>query len=97
MCFQVPCGVHFKYSYFMKKGDNSSNNLVWRPGPDFSLSVPNVSKENEVVVVRDSWLRTRIDRLPAPSWGSWMLDLDLVEHCFKHRVPQASVQGNAQC
>lgn len=90
---KVPCGVHFKYSYFMKKGDNSSNNLVWRPGPDFSLSVPNVSKENEVVVVRDSWLRTRIDRLPAPSWGSWMLDLDLVEHCFKHRVPQASVQG----
>ncbi|KAJ0989715.1 hypothetical protein J5N97_008071 [Dioscorea zingiberensis] len=90
---KVPCGIHFKYSYFMKKENQSSCNLVWRQGPSVSLSIPNVSVENQVIVVRDSWLRNRIDRLPAPSWGSWMVNLDLIEHQIKHRVSQASFPG----
>ncbi|KAL0904684.1 hypothetical protein M5K25_026818 [Dendrobium thyrsiflorum] len=74
---KVPNGSHFKYNYFLKNKKPLAGGLIWRPGPEFSLSVPLGNKEQEEVVVRDSWMRTRLGRYPNPSWGSWMLDIEL--------------------
>ncbi|KAK1315689.1 hypothetical protein QJS10_CPA05g02007 [Acorus calamus] len=71
---QVPCGMTFKYSYFIKDEENPSCEIIWRSGPDFSLSVPLLRKRNKKFVVRDLWMRTRINRSLAPVWGSWMDD-----------------------
>ncbi|KAK8914566.1 hypothetical protein KSP39_PZI023952 [Platanthera zijinensis] len=83
----VSSGNHFKYNYFLKNKKQLENDLIWRPGPTFSLSIP-LENEEEDIVVRDSWMRTRLGRWPIPSWGSWMLDMDLpVGH--GHHINQA--------
>lgn len=74
---KVPNGSYFKYNYFLKNKEPLTDGLIWRPGPEFSLSVPLENKEHEEVVVRDSWMRTKLGRWPNPSWGSWMLDMEL--------------------
>ncbi|XP_073098580.1 ribonuclease E/G-like protein, chloroplastic isoform X2 [Elaeis guineensis] len=79
----VPCGIHFKYNYFIREEKKPSCDRIWRPGPEFSLSVPFVGKENDVIVVRDSWMRTRVQKLPVPSWGSWMVDINLPKNHIK--------------
>ncbi|KAK1267928.1 hypothetical protein QJS04_geneDACA006732 [Acorus gramineus] len=71
---QVPCGMNFKYSYFIKDEENPSCEIIWRSGPDFSLSVPLLRKRNKKFVVRDLWMKTRINRSLVPLWGSWMDD-----------------------
>lgn len=74
---KVPCGIQFKYNYFIVEENKPLHDLVWRAGPEFSLSIPSISKENEVLVVRDSWMRNKVHELPAPSWGSWLMDVNL--------------------
>ncbi|KAI0488767.1 hypothetical protein KFK09_028606 [Dendrobium nobile] len=74
---KVPNGSHLKYNYFLKNKKPLAGGLIWRPGPAFSLSVPLGNKEQEEIVVRDSWMRTRLGSCPNPSWGSWMLDIEL--------------------
>lgn len=69
---QVPNGTHFKYTYFLKNKKTLTGDLIWRSGPQFSLSVPLDNEERKEVLVRDSWMRTRLRRWPNPSWGSWM-------------------------
>lgn len=87
---KVPCGIHFKYNYFIKKKNQPCCGLVWRPGPEFSISIPLVSRENEVIVVRDSWMKTIIQRLPVPSWGSWLVDIELPDCHFNQGCHQIS-------
>ncbi|XP_026658518.2 ribonuclease E/G-like protein, chloroplastic isoform X2 [Phoenix dactylifera] len=92
----VPCGIHFKYNYFIREEKKPSCDLIWRPGPEFSMSVPFVGKENDVIVVRDSWMRTRIQRLPVPSWGSWMVDINLPQNHLKPAHRRALSTGRRE-
>lgn len=39
---KVPYGVHFKYNYFVREEKVSSSDIIWRPGPEYSLSIPSV-------------------------------------------------------
>ncbi|KAL5981925.1 hypothetical protein ACLOJK_015992 [Asimina triloba] len=71
---KVPCGSNFKYNYFVKGDKLPFCNLVWRSGPEFSLSVPLRFTRNGKIMVRDSWMKTALQRLPVPTWGSWMED-----------------------
>eukprot|EP00268_Persea_americana_P014871 TRINITY_DN16702_c0_g1_i1.p1 TRINITY_DN16702_c0_g1~~TRINITY_DN16702_c0_g1_i1.p1 ORF type:complete len:1018 (+),score=222.02 TRINITY_DN16702_c0_g1_i1:163-3216(+) len=73
----VPCGVNFKYNYFIKEEKWPSCDLLWRSGPEFSLSVPHQCncEQPEKIMVRDSWMNTRIKRLLVPPWGSWMEEM----------------------
>lgn len=68
--------------------------IIWRPGPEFSLSVPIVGNEDEVIVVRDFWMSIRIQGPPVPTWGSWMLDVDLPYSQPKHGNNPALSAGN---
>lgn len=85
----VPCGIHFKYNYFIReeiqpsRGLKHYHDLIWKPGPEFSLSIPFAGRGNDVIVVRDSWMRTRAQKLPVPSWGSWMVETDVPENHVK--------------
>ncbi|KAG0498341.1 hypothetical protein HPP92_003032 [Vanilla planifolia] len=74
---EVPYGIHFKYNYFLKSKEETSYELIWRPGPEYLLLVPLQTVEAEAILVRDSWLRTRLGSWPILSWGSWMLDREL--------------------
>ncbi|XP_042498170.1 ribonuclease E/G-like protein, chloroplastic isoform X1 [Macadamia integrifolia] len=74
---KVPCGMNFKYNYFIKGDKWSSSHLIWRPGPETSLSVPQTSKLKEKIVVRDSWMTFCTQRHQVQSWGSWIW-----ESCF---------------
>ncbi|KAF8409769.1 hypothetical protein HHK36_005848 [Tetracentron sinense] len=69
---KVPCGVNFKYNFFVKGDKWPYCDIIWRPGPEFSLSVPLPRKQNRKIVVRDSWMTVRTERPPLHSWGSWM-------------------------
>lgn len=74
---QVPCGINFKYNYFIKEEKWPSCDLLWRSGPEFSLSVPHQCncEQPEKIMVRDSWMNTRIEKLLVPPWGSWMEEM----------------------
>nr|CAB3482687.1 unnamed protein product [Digitaria exilis] len=78
----VPYGVHFKYNYFIREEEGSYSNIIWRPGPDYSLSIPFVSGEKKVIVVKDLWMKTSMAGLPAPSWGSWLMEAGSLEGDF---------------
>ncbi|CAL9107737.1 unnamed protein product [Musa acuminata var. zebrina] len=93
---KVPCGIHFKYNYFIKDKKQRSRDPVWRLGPEFSLSIPSRGGENEVIVVRDCWMRTRIQGPPVPSWGSWMLDVDFPDNHIMHESYRASSAGELE-
>lgn len=47
-----------------------------------------------MIVVRDCWMRTRIQGPPVPSWGSWMLDVDFPDNHIMHESYRASSAGN---
>lgn len=87
---KVPCGFHFKYNYFVKEEKQPYHDPVWRAGPEFSLSVPVFMRENEVILVRDSWMRTSLQRVPAPFWELWDGQLDLPKQHLRHVSYQAS-------
>lgn len=68
----VPCGVNFKYNYFVREKTWPSCNVTWRPGPEFSLSVPATVKQDRKIMVRDSWTKFNTERSPDHLWGSWI-------------------------
>lgn len=77
----MPYGVHFKYNYFVRE-EGSCSDIIWRPGPDYSLSIPSVSRKKQVIVVKDLWMKTSVAGLPAPSWGSWLMEAGSLEGDF---------------
>ncbi|CAK7349156.1 unnamed protein product [Dovyalis caffra] len=68
----IPSGVNFKYNYFVKEETWPSCNVLWRTGPEFSLSVPVTVKQNRKIMVRDSWTKFNTERSPDYVWGSWI-------------------------
>ncbi|KAL6140309.1 hypothetical protein ACLB2K_058609 [Fragaria x ananassa] len=64
---EIAGGVNFKYNYFIKREEWPSCDIIWRPGPELSLSVPLPVKGGKIVV-RDSWMRTTMS--PIHPWGS---------------------------
>ncbi|KAK9285682.1 hypothetical protein L1049_024881 [Liquidambar formosana] len=69
---KIACGINFKYNFFIKGDTWPSCDIIWKPGPEFSLSVPLPGKQDREIVVRDSWMRFNTKRLPAHIEGSWM-------------------------
>ncbi|KAJ6806790.1 ribonuclease E/G-like protein, chloroplastic isoform X1 [Iris pallida] len=94
---KVPCGLHFKYNYFIKEEKQPSHDPVWRSGPEFSLSIPVFIRENEVIMVRDSWMRTSLQRVPAPLWELWDGHVDLPKQHLEHVSYQASAGNLTYC
>ncbi|KAM0905390.1 hypothetical protein ACQ4PT_017414 [Festuca glaucescens] len=76
---KVPYGVHFKYNYFVREEKGSSNDIIWRPGPECSLSIPSVSQKKHVILVKDLWMKTSVAGIHPPSWGSWLMEADFHE------------------
>ncbi|KAI3964794.1 hypothetical protein MKW92_049274 [Papaver armeniacum] len=74
---KVPCGANFKYNYFIRGDKWPSSDLTWRPGPEFSVSIPLPSKQNRKVVVRDLWMEVQIEKIQVHSWGSWIEETNL--------------------
>ncbi|KAF7095816.1 hypothetical protein CFC21_097889 [Triticum aestivum] len=88
---KVPYGVHFKYNYFVREEKNSSNDIIWRPGPECSLSIPSVSQKNHVILVKDQWMETSVAGISSPSWGSWLMEADSVEAQIAERGKRESI------
>ena len=70
--WQIASGVNFKYNYFIKGEMKPLSDITWRPGPQFSLSVPPAKKQERKIVVRDSWMRSKTESCPPHAWGSWI-------------------------
>ncbi|CAM8957560.1 unnamed protein product [Rhodiola kirilowii] len=71
---EVASGISLKYNYFMKK-EVSACDIVWRPGPQFSVSVSVPCADNRYILVKDMWTRPSM-KLPASRlWSLWMDDL----------------------
>ncbi|CAN6479712.1 unnamed protein product [Victoria cruziana] len=76
---EVPCGLNLTYNYFTKGAQSSFSDVVWKPGPFFSLSVPsNCNASHGKITVNDSWMEAG-NRFPAFMWGSWINELDDVQ------------------
>lgn len=69
---KIPAGVDCKYNYFIKPENSSSCDIIWRPGPEFSLLIPSTFKHNRKIVVRDSWTKFNTESSPDHVWGSWI-------------------------
>ncbi|PIA58643.1 hypothetical protein AQUCO_00500530v1 [Aquilegia coerulea] len=75
---KVPCGINFKYSYFIIGNKWTTHDLLWRPGPEYSVSIPIPRKQNEnIVVVRDTWMTVQTETIPLNCWGSWLDETSL--------------------
>ncbi|KAK5784242.1 hypothetical protein PVK06_038764 [Gossypium arboreum] len=72
---KIACGVNFKYNYFIKGEKQPSSDITWRPGPQFSLSVPPRKKPERKIVVRDSWMSPKSETYPPHTWGSWIEEI----------------------
>uniref|UniRef100_A0A0E0LTS1 CBM20 domain-containing protein n=1 Tax=Oryza punctata TaxID=4537 RepID=A0A0E0LTS1_ORYPU len=79
---KVPYGVHFKYNYFVRGENDPSSDIIWRPGPEYSLSIPPVGRKKHVIVVKDLWMKTSVAGIPTPSWGSWLMEANFLEDQF---------------
>ncbi|XP_055962481.1 ribonuclease E/G-like protein, chloroplastic isoform X2 [Mercurialis annua] len=73
----IPSGVNLKYNYFIKDERQPSGDLIWRPGPEFSLSIPLDVKQDRKIMVKDSWLKYNIKRYPPEVWDSWIGEMDV--------------------
>uniref|UniRef100_A0A1J3DIT9 Ribonuclease E/G-like protein, chloroplastic n=1 Tax=Noccaea caerulescens TaxID=107243 RepID=A0A1J3DIT9_NOCCA len=71
---KIASGVNFRYNYFIKAGYKSSFDVIWRPGPQFSLSVPSSANRERKVVIRDSWMSVSSESQESFVWGSWIND-----------------------
>lgn len=79
MCWQIASGVNFRYNYFLKAGHESSFDVIWRPGPQFSLSVPSSAVNGDrKVIIRDSWMSVSAQSRDSYIWGSWIDDTCLL-------------------
>ncbi|XP_059449230.1 ribonuclease E/G-like protein, chloroplastic isoform X1 [Corylus avellana] len=65
-------GGNFKYNYFIKEETWPSCDIIWRPGPEFSISVPLPVQQDKRIMVRDSWMRFDTKKPPAQVWDSWI-------------------------
>lgn len=75
---KIACGINFKYNYFIKEETLSSSDIIWRTGPEFSLSLPQTAvKHNKQIMVRDSWMRFTVTRPSGFTWDSWIEELPL--------------------
>ncbi|CAM0911446.1 unnamed protein product [Alopecurus aequalis] len=88
---KVPYGVHFKYNYFVREEKGSSNDIIWRPGPECSLSIPSVSRKKHVILVKDLWMKTSAAGIPSPSWGSWLMEADFHEDQIAESAKRESI------
>lgn len=77
--FQIAFGLNFKYNYFIKGKSRSSSDILWRPGPDFSLSVPLMVLEDNKIVVRDLWIRSDSQMSSAHEWIPFTEETYLLE------------------
>lgn len=69
----MACGVNFKYNYFVKGEETwPSCDIIWRPGPQYSISVPQHVEQGQKIVIRDSWMRFDAKRPPVKAWDSWI-------------------------
>ncbi|XP_045829250.1 ribonuclease E/G-like protein, chloroplastic isoform X4 [Trifolium pratense] len=66
---QIAFGLNFKYNYFIKEKSRSSSNIIWKPGPAFSLSVPLTLVEDNEIVVRDLWISSDFNISSAHAWS----------------------------
>ncbi|KAM7265492.1 hypothetical protein ACFE04_003175 [Oxalis oulophora] len=71
---KVTPGVNIKYNYFIKENSSSSSDIIWRPGPQVSLSVPLSADKDKEIIVNDSWILLEPQKFPAHIWGSWIED-----------------------
>ncbi|KAG7583383.1 Carbohydrate binding module family 20 [Arabidopsis suecica] len=88
---KIASGVNFRYNYFLKAGYGSSSDVIWRPGPQFSLSVPSSVNRERKVVIRDSWMSVSSRSQESCVWGSWIEDAYL----FPNSV--TSAQSEDEC
>ncbi|XP_057442316.1 ribonuclease E/G-like protein, chloroplastic isoform X2 [Lotus japonicus] len=77
--FQVAFGLNFKYNYFIKGKPRSSSDILWKPGPAFSLSVPLTILDDNKIVVRDLWIRSDSQMFSAHLWSSCSEEMYLLE------------------
>ncbi|XVE72586.1 hypothetical protein DITRI_Ditri11bG0050000 [Diplodiscus trichospermus] len=87
---KIACGVNFKYNYFIKGEMQPISDITWRPGPQFSLSVPPPKEQRRKIVVRDSWMRSKTESCPPYAWGSWIEDTNIPIK------PSVSIQAEAK-
>lgn len=85
---KIAGGVNFKYNYFIKGEKQPLSEITWRPGPQFSLSVPPRKKPERKIVVRDSWMSPKSETYPPHTWGSWIEEISTP---IKPSVSQAEV------
>lgn len=72
---KIAGGVNFKYNYFIKGEKQPLSEITWRPGPQFSLSVPPRKKPERKIIVRDSWMSPKSETYPPHTWGSWIEEI----------------------
>lgn len=75
--WQINCGINFKYNYFIKEEALPSSDIIWRTGPEFSLSLPQTVNHDKQITVRDSWMRFTVTRPSVFTWDSWIEELPL--------------------
>lgn len=91
----MPDGVHFKYNYFIKQDSGAYCDIIWRLGPEFSLSVPLSKQPNEKIMVKDLWMSSKTEIPPVFSWGMWLEVIDYPEP-MEHGQHQSLSPGNIQ-
>ncbi|KAA0059215.1 ribonuclease E/G-like protein [Cucumis melo var. makuwa] len=74
---KINCGINFKYNYFIKEEALPSSDIIWRTGPEFSLSLPQTVNHDKQITVRDSWMRFTVTRPSVFTWDSWIEELPL--------------------
>ncbi|KAB2003903.1 hypothetical protein ES319_D11G161700v1 [Gossypium barbadense] len=72
---KIAGGVNFKYNYFIKGEKQPLSDITWRPGPQFSLSVPPRKKPERKIIVRDSWMSPKSETYLPLAWGSWIEEI----------------------
>ncbi|KAI9079096.1 hypothetical protein K1719_038935 [Acacia pycnantha] len=78
--FKIACGLNFKYTYFIKGKSGSSSDILWKPGPEFFLSVPPTVHGDAQILVRDSWIRS-VSQIPAAHACAYYIeDMYPLEH-----------------
>lgn len=87
---KIACGVSFKYNYFKKGASWPPYDTIWRPGPEFSLVIPQHYEQDKNIVVRDSWkeLQTGSRISSAQLWGSWIEEIYLPIEPLTSAVPR---------
>lgn len=85
---KIASGVNFRYNYFLKAGYESSFDVIWRPGPQFSISVPSAVNGDRKVIIRDSWMSVSAQSQESYLWGSWIDDA--------HLLPNSVTSGQSE-